>query len=109
MQTRLLQPLQRATRDAAPQALGWDAALDLAFQVVDDILDATQDSQTLGKTAGKDAAQDKPTYVTLLGLERASRQAQVLYEEALEALRDSGLADTRALAALAQRVIERTH
>ena len=48
----------------------------LAFQVVDDILDVTADSATLGKTAGKDAAQDKPTYVSLLGLERSRAYAQ---------------------------------
>ncbi len=49
------------------------SAIGLAFQVVDDVLDATADSATLGKTAGKDAADNKPTYVSLLGLE-ASRQ-----------------------------------
>jgi farnesyl diphosphate synthase len=43
---------------------------------VDDVLDATADSQTLGKTAGKDAADDKPTYVTLMGLEYAQNQAK---------------------------------
>jgi farnesyl diphosphate synthase len=47
------------------------SALGLAFQVVDDILDATSDSQTLGKTAGKDAAADKPTFVSLMGLDGA--------------------------------------
>ena len=46
-------------------------AMGLAFQVVDDILDATQPSDTLGKTAGKDADANKPTYVSLLGLEQA--------------------------------------
>ncbi|MGZ5271321.1 MAG: polyprenyl synthetase family protein, partial [Ramlibacter sp.] len=56
----------------AHQALArYGAALGLAFQVVDDILDVTADSATLGKTAGKDAQQDKPTYVSLLGLERS--------------------------------------
>jgi geranylgeranyl pyrophosphate synthase len=44
-------------------------AIGLAFQVVDDVLDATADSATLGKTAGKDAADNKPTYVSILGLE----------------------------------------
>lgn len=44
-------------------------AVGLAFQVVDDVLDATADSATLGKTAGKDAAANKPTYVSILGLE----------------------------------------
>ena len=43
-------------------------AVGLAFQVVDDVLDATADSATLGKTAGKDAADNKPTYVSILGM-----------------------------------------
>jgi geranylgeranyl pyrophosphate synthase len=57
-----------AVTPAALAALrDYGAAIGLAFQVVDDILDVTADSQTLGKTAGKDAAADKPTYVSLLG------------------------------------------
>ncbi len=92
----------------ADEALGaYGAAIGLAFQVVDDILDVTADSATLGKTAGKDAAQDKPTYVSLLGLERSRAHAQELLAEAHAALRDSGLADTRALAALADMVVNR--
>ncbi len=87
----------------------YGAALGLAFQVVDDILDVTQDSATLGKTAGKDAADDKPTYVALMGLEGAREHAGQLLEEAQQALAASGLADTRALAALAQMVVHRTH
>jgi farnesyl diphosphate synthase len=86
---------------------GYGAAIGLAFQVVDDILDVTADSQTLGKTAGKDAQQDKPTYVSLLGLERSREHARELLAEALQALDDSGLADTRALRALARMVVER--
>jgi farnesyl diphosphate synthase len=50
----------------------------LLFQVVDDILDCTASTATLGKTAGKDAAADKPTYVSLLGLERARAYADEL-------------------------------
>ena len=82
-------------------------AIGLAFQVVDDILDVTADSVTLGKTAGKDAANDKPTYVSLLGLTRAQEYAEQLLAEALKALHDSGLAATYTLAALAQRVVNR--
>jgi farnesyl diphosphate synthase len=95
--------------DAAAQtALArYGAAVGLAFQVVDDILDVTADSATLGKTAGKDAAQDKPTYVSLLGLERSSAYAQELLAEALQALAASGLPDTRALQALATMVVNR--
>jgi len=82
-------------------------ALGLAFQVVDDVLDVTADAVTLGKTAGKDAANDKPTYVSLLGLEPAKALAQRLLEQAMNALADSDLEDTRALAALAQLVVQR--
>ena len=85
----------------------YGAALGLAFQIVDDILDVTADSQTLGKTAGKDAASDKPTYVSLLGLEGARAEARQLLGEALAALDRSGLAETGALRALACMVVER--
>jgi farnesyl diphosphate synthase len=92
------------------QALSdYGAALGLAFQVVDDILDVTADSATLGKTAGKDAEQDKPTYVSLLGLEPSRAYAQELYAQALQALDGSGLADTRALRALADMVVNRVN
>jgi farnesyl diphosphate synthase len=86
---------------------GYGRALGLAFQVVDDILDVTADSATLGKTAGKDAAQDKPTYVSLLGLETARAYAATLHEQARSALATTGLADTRALQALAAMVVHR--
>ncbi len=93
------------------QALAdFGAAIGLAFQVVDDILDVTADAQTLGKTAGKDAADAKPTYVSLLGLDAARRHASELLALALDAvarLAQAGAGDTRALAALAQRVVER--
>lgn len=86
----------------------YGAALGLAFQVVDDILDVTQDSATLGKTAGKDAAHDKPTYVSLLGLEPSRAYAESLLAQALAALDASGLQSTAALRALAQMVVQRS-
>jgi farnesyl diphosphate synthase len=58
----------------------------LGFQVTDDILDATQDSSTLGKTAGKDEEDHKPTFVTLMGLEKSKLYAQELLERSLLAL-----------------------
>ena len=85
----------------------YGAALGLAFQVVDDMLDVTADSATLGKTAGKDAAQSKPTYVSVLGLERSGALARELLAQSLQALRRSGLADTQALQALAMMVVNR--
>lgn len=62
----------------------------LAFQVVDDILDVEADSQTLGKTAGKDANNNKPTYVTILGLAAAKVHAQQLYDNAIAVIAPFG-------------------
>ena len=83
------------------------AVLGLAFQVVDDILDVTQASATLGKTAGKDSDANKPTYVTVLGLDEARRQATDLHRQALAALQRSGLADVNHLRLLADLVVDR--
>ncbi|RTL23027.1 MAG: polyprenyl synthetase family protein [Burkholderiales bacterium] len=85
----------------------YGAALGLAFQVVDDILDVTQDSALLGKTAGKDQEANKPTYVSVLGMEPARALAQQLRSQAKAALEASGLADTRWLSLLADCVVER--
>ncbi|MEY3626307.1 MAG: hypothetical protein RL163_806 [Pseudomonadota bacterium] len=96
--------------DAALASLGrYGEAVGLAFQVVDDVLDVTADSATLGKTAGKDAAHDKPTYVSLMGLERSQQYARDLLAQALAALDDSRLTNTHALRALAHRVVDRSH
>jgi farnesyl diphosphate synthase len=62
----------------------------LAFQVIDDILDTEADTATLGKTAGKDADSNKPTYVTILGLDVAKRLADQLHETAITALAPFG-------------------
>jgi farnesyl diphosphate synthase len=61
-------------------------ALGLAFQVIDDVLDVESDTATLGKTAGKDADNDKPTYVSLLGVKAARELAMQLRDEALNAV-----------------------
>ncbi len=84
-------------------------AVGLAFQVVDDILDVTADATTLGKTAGKDAASDKPTYVSLMGLDAARDQACALHTRALAALAASGLPPerSRALRGLADSLVLR--
>ena len=91
---------------AALSDYGW--AIGLAFQVVDDILDVTQASETLGKTAGKDLDHNKPTYVSLMGLDAARRHADGLRAQAQAALAHSGLAGAAALlSVLADRVVER--
>ncbi|MFP5381729.1 MAG: polyprenyl synthetase family protein [Gammaproteobacteria bacterium] len=79
----------------------------LAFQVVDDILDAEASTATLGKTAGKDAADNKPTYVSLLGAARARELAQALRADAHAALDTLPVPATR-LRQLADFVVDRS-
>jgi farnesyl diphosphate synthase len=81
-------------------------AIGLAFQVVDDVLDATADSATLGKTAGKDAADNKPTYVSILGLEPSRALAQTLRLDAHAALAPFGDKALR-LRELADLIVQR--
>ena len=82
------------------------SALGLAFQVVDDVLDASSDSQTLGKTAGKDAAANKPTFVSLMGLDGAREFARQLHQEALDSLGIWG-DNAELLRAVASKVVNR--
>ncbi len=94
--------------DATEAALDHYAkCIGLAFQVVDDILDAETPTATLGKTAGKDAADNKPTYVSLLGVARARELAQELRADAHKALAGLGAPAGR-LRQLADFVVERT-
>ena len=65
-------------------------ATGLAFQVVDDILDVTADQKELGKTPGKDVMNNKPTYVSLLGLENSEKLAEQLRCQAHDALKFFG-------------------
>ncbi len=96
-----------ASEQAVSALASYGAAMGLAFQVVDDMLDVTADSATLGKTPGKDADQGKPTYVSLLGLARAGAYAQELLAQALADLACSGLPNTLALQGLARLLVER--
>ncbi|MFO1199528.1 MAG: farnesyl diphosphate synthase [Burkholderiaceae bacterium] len=91
--------------DAA--ALGrYAGAIGLAFQVVDDILDVESDSATLGKTAGKDREHNKPTYVSVLGLQPSRELAAALLDDARRALERFG-APARRLRELADLIVLR--
>ena len=81
-------------------------AIGLAFQVVDDVLDATETAERLGKTAGKDEAAHKATYVSIHGLEPARALAQRLKSEALDAVAPLG-SRAALLAAIARLIVDR--
>lgn len=88
--------------------LAYGQAMGLAFQVVDDVLDVTADTAKLGKTAGKDAAANKPTYVTLMGLEQARAFAGELHQLAIDAVAPLG-ESARLLAGMADFIVLRDH
>ena len=84
------------------------AAIGLAFQVQDDILDIESSTEELGKQQGADLALNKSTYPGLLGLEKAKQHAQDLYNESIDSL---ALFDQQAdpLRELARYIIERKY
>lgn len=84
------------------------AAIGLAFQIQDDILDVEGDTATLGKPQGSDQNSNKPTYTSLLGLPGAKAKAREVHREAVEALRGFG-DEADPLRSLADYIIERTH
>lgn len=84
-------------------------AIGLAFQVQDDILDVTGSTDVIGKTSGADIASNKPTYVSLLGLEGAKEKLEGLYQDCLTSLACLDGRDSDELQAIAKFVIERAH
>ena len=84
----------------------YGAAIGLAFQIMDDVLDVTATTDQLGKTAGRDAALRKSTYPALLGIDGARRRATALIDDASAALRDVGIL-TPPLESIAQYVVAR--
>jgi farnesyl diphosphate synthase len=96
-----------ADAPTAAAAGAYGRALGLAFQIVDDVLDVEGTAETLGKTAGKDALENKPTYVSVLGLDAAKARAAQLHREALAALERLD-ARARRLRELADFIVGRT-
>jgi farnesyl diphosphate synthase/geranylgeranyl diphosphate synthase type II len=85
----------------------YGAAVGLAFQITDDVLDVTATTDQLGKTAGRDLALKKSTYPALLGVEGANRRAAALVHDGCRALEEVGLL-TPALERIARFSVERT-
>jgi geranylgeranyl pyrophosphate synthase len=96
----------RADSDAVEGLRGYGREIGLAFQIVDDILDATATSKQLGKTVGKDARQRKATYVSIVGLAAASREADSHVRSAMDHLTSVGV-DSGLLISLAEFVTQR--
>ncbi|HUQ81947.1 MAG TPA: farnesyl diphosphate synthase [Gemmatimonadaceae bacterium] len=95
---------------AAPRQLAaldrYGAAIGLAFQIMDDVLDVTSTTDELGKTAGRDAALQKSTYPALLGTDGATQRAVALVDDATTALREAGIL-TPSLESIARYVVAR--
>ena len=79
-----------AGADARTSLRGYAQSLGLAFQIADDLLDHSGDEATVGKRLRKDSSQGKQNFVTILGEERARRQARLLVDQAVEHLRSFG-------------------
>ena len=85
---------------------GYAHDLGLAFQIVDDLLDVEGDEQLAGKKLRKDGEAGKETFVSLLGVERAKQQSQMLVEQAIDHLRSYG-DEAELLRAIARFVTQR--
>ncbi|QIK79651.1 polyprenyl synthetase family protein [Sphingomonas piscis] len=98
--------LGEASGDVRTHLRGYGQKLGLAFQIADDLLDVCGEEAAVGKRLQKDAEQGKATFVSLLGVERARQQADLLIEQAVEHLRPFGSRGSL-LAELAEFVIAR--
>lgn len=97
-----------ASSTARQHLMEYAQTIGLAFQVADDVLDVVADTATLGKTAGKDAADNKPTYVSMMGLEASQQLLLELKQQAQKAILPLG-AGGQSLAALASFIVDRAH
>ncbi len=103
----VLGAIAAGARDEQIEAVrAYGFGIGLAFQIIDDVLDATATSAQLGKTAGKDAAQNKATYTAFMGVDGAQREAQRQASAAVDHLQVEGL-DSSLLAGLARFIVER--
>ena len=100
--------LSNADRAKYAAYMTYANCLGLLFQITDDILDVTGTIEELGKTPGSDIRQDKSTYVSLLGLEQARKEAQAVAQKAHSAL--ATIEDnTHILSAIIDYLMDRTH
>ena len=96
----------RATDDELERLSVYGRALGLAFQIIDDVLDATADLATLGKDPGSDKEAGKTTFIDILGADGARKRAEQVMAEGIEALAPFG-ERAQALRALGSYTLER--
>lgn len=98
-------------RTQLEQLASYGREIGLAFQIQDDILDCTSSTEELGKQQGADAEKDKPTYVSLLGLDGAKEQLDQTYQQAIQALHifNERRQEKSLLEQIADYIVARTH
>ena len=95
------------SKDQLKNFNNFSSKLGLAFQIVDDILDVTESTEILGKTNNSDLKNNKHTYVSLVGIEKAKKRADQLVESAIEDLSMNNMQKTDKLVSIASYLIER--
>ncbi|HEX8061768.1 MAG TPA: farnesyl diphosphate synthase [Allosphingosinicella sp.] len=100
--------MARVPSDRRLKLRGYARDVGLAFQIADDLLDEEGQEEKTGKKVGKDRAKGKETFVTLLGRERARRQAGLLVAQAIDYLKSYG-SEADLLRAIARFAVERDH
>ena len=96
----------KASMDIRTKLRGYARDLGLAFQIADDLLDIEGDAELAGKTLRKDSDAGKATFASLLGVERARKQAEMLIDQAIGHLHPFG-SEADLLRAIARFAIER--
>ena len=95
------------SKDQLKNFNNFSSKLGLAFQIVDDVLDVTESTEILGKTNNSDLKNNKHTYVSLVGIEKAKKRAGQLIESAIEDLSMNNMQKTDKLVSIAGYLIER--
>ena len=97
----------QASSDQLQALRQFSRAIGLAFQIQDDILDVESSTEELGKSQGSDSANNKATYTSILGIEKARSEAERLYQQSLEALSPFG-DQAQSLGVLAKFIVHRS-
>ena len=95
------------SKDQLKNFNNFSSKLGLAFQIVDDVLDVTESTEILGKTINSDLKNNKHTYVSLVGIEKAKKRAGQLIESAIKDLSMNNMQKTDKLVSIANYLVER--